>query len=109
MAVTDEQLQAAKLKSARATQIHITVGVDVIDVVARPATRAEWKAYKALANDASQDKAASANEQLAIFCTLVPAGNDFVALLDRYPAAADIIAGQIKELSGLSNKVERDL
>jgi hypothetical protein len=46
---------------------------------------------------------------LVIFCALAPTGNELTALLDRFPAAADVISGKVKELSGLSSKVEVDL
>jgi hypothetical protein len=111
MAITDEQYQAARGKNARAKKISLDVCGEAVEIVARPATRTEWKNYKALANNADENKSASANEQLVIFCTLEPDPKtpEFASLLDRYPAAADVISSKIKEISGLSLKVELDL
>ena len=106
MKVSDEQYQAAKLKDSRAKKISVDIFSDVVEIVSRPATRSEWKAYKALANDNDQNRSATANEQLVIFTTLHPTGGELTSLLDRYPASADVLAGKVKELSGLSSKVE---
>lgn len=109
MRLTDEQFSAAKLKDSRAKRVCLTVGDEEVEVAIRPATRGEWKSYKALANNPDENKSAAANEQLLIFTALSPAGKELNDLLDRHPAAADVIAGKVKEISGLTSKVEVDL
>jgi hypothetical protein len=101
MKVTEEQFAAAKLKDARAKIVTVTVNDEAFDFVVRPATRAEWKVYKSVANDPNPDRSACANEALLIDTALCPTGHDLILALDKIPAAADVIAGKIKTLSGL--------
>jgi hypothetical protein len=109
MAITQEQYDEAKRKDSRAKKISVDVCGESVEVVARPASRAEWKAYKALANSADENKSATANEQLLSFCALSPHGSELTDLLNKFPAVADVVASKVKEISGLSARVEVDL
>jgi hypothetical protein len=108
MQVTAEQLKAAKAKDARARKITADVLGDKLEVVVRPPSRAEWKAFWTLRRNADDAKASAANEQLLTFCTLVPdpKSAEYSQLFDQYPGLADSIWTQVAQMGGMTAKIE---
>ena len=97
-----------KVKDPRAKKLEIDVLGDVFDVVVRTPSRQEWKAFKALRANSDENKAAAANEQLLLNCTMFPdpKTNDYNALFDRYPGVIDTLWTQVAQMAGMGAKVE---
>jgi hypothetical protein len=106
--ITDEQLAALKVAHPRAKKFKFTVYDDVFDVVLRPATRAEYKAFRVLRKSGDETKSEAANEQLLVFTALFPDPKsvDLGQLLDKYPAVSDTLWAYAAEMVGMTAKVE---
>lgn len=108
MQLTAEQVSAAKAKEPRSKKVTIDAAGEIIEVMIRPPTRAEAKLYKSLANSQDEAKSAGANEQLLKWCCVDPDPKtaDFATLIEQRGFLADTVASKIKELGGLTSKVE---
>lgn len=106
----DELLAKAKELNPRIRPVSIRLpGLpDPIRVAIRPASLAEYNAWKTQSNSSSENISGQANAQLFRFCCVVPdpKSAEFDQLVSDYPGLRDTVAGQIKAISGLSIQVE---
>lgn len=70
------------------------------ECVFRKPTRAEYKRFRSMASNPSQQ--ADAQEVLARSCVVYPTPVDFDALLEEYPAIAEACGGALGKLVGLA-------
>jgi hypothetical protein len=108
MRITDEQYKALKVKDSRCRKLTMKVMEDVFDIVVRPPTRLEWKAFKALRSNADDNKSAAANDQLLLGCTLFPDPKavEFAQLFDLYPGISDTLWSHVAKMAGMTAEVE---
>ena len=103
--VSNDQL--AKLKAENPSAVKVTI-LGSIDVVIKPPTRMQWRAYRQAALSPNLDKQAAADEQLFLACCLVPDAASQNALIEQYPALGSSVAPVLAKLAGFDSKAESD-
>jgi len=109
MAKFDDLLAQAREQNPRVRPVTIHIpSSDPVQVAVRPATLAEYNAWKTQSNSPSDQISGQANAQLFRFCCVVPdpKSAEFDQLLREYPGISDTVAASIKSLSGLSIRAE---
>lgn len=97
--ITEEQIAEAKIKAKDVTLLEASGE----EVLARPATRAEWKKHmSALTNEETRSIAFDA---LFFDCVVFPPRAELNAMLERQPGLSLTFAKQIQKLSGLTSEV----
>lgn len=103
-----DQTKIDELKAANpGVKLHLLTpeGINGAEIVVKAPTRAQWKRFKTETQDVA--KRATAIETLCLDCVVHPSRTEFEALLEKYPALAQTFAGEIGELAGAVEKVEK--
>ncbi len=104
--LTEEQLAEYEAKFPGCVRVLVNGPAGEREVIIRPATRPEWKRFKARQRDPQWQP--ESTEELITACVVYPDARGFQALLDTpgYAAVADAISQirEINELLGLSVK-----
>lgn len=107
--VSDEELQGLKAKDARARKVKLTLAFgDVVEIVVRPASRAEYQQFKQLSNSDKPEEVTKAREQLLVFCSLSPDPKtpELQKLVDQYPAIPDSVWPTLGKMAGITSEIE---
>jgi hypothetical protein len=99
-------MDSAKLEALKAQhgELFVIETDDGEALAFRRPTRAEYKRFKANALD--EQKRMDADEQLVRAVTIYPDAEGFAALLDRKPALATSMAGEVLKVAGAVQGLE---
>ena len=109
MLISEEAMQAFKAKDARARKFTVRIKHEApFDVVMRPPSWAEFTSWRQLIRSSEPAKAAGANKQLVLFCTLYPDPKtpEFDQVFNQFAGLCDNLANHLGDMAGLTAEVE---